>query len=146
MKDVYYLKDSEGLVVSKFEVDELRTASIDGKCYEAFSWSLDINDYDSIEYHFVADVYCKWDSCTHWWFKGADYDPITKDEHDSYYHLCGAYSFMGHIRSMCFVWYIVGELLKDIDKYDNYYNETKEINDLIEYMLKDHTIEKRVET
>lgn len=37
---------------------------------------------------FIANVYFKWDCCTHWYFYGEDYED-NRDNMNAYYHLCG---------------------------------------------------------
>lgn len=115
--DIFYLKDPTGQITHKFVIDEDSYFSLMGKCYEAYSWSM---SGKPLEYHFVTDVYCKWDSCTHWYFYGEDYDPDTEYEKDSYYHLCGGYSFMNHITAMCFVWKLAEQLITKYRSKDNY--------------------------
>ena len=81
--DVYYLKDPNGYVISKFEqTDDYMT----GYCYECIGW----NGPDSrnpCDWSFFTSVYCKWDGCTHWHFCGEDYDPTAREKPDSYYHI-----------------------------------------------------------
>lgn len=112
--DIYYLKNKDdGYVTHKFEVDG-DDFCLSGKCYEAYSWKMTGEPY---EYSFVAGVYCKWDACTHWYFYGEDYNPdaeIDEKEQDSYYHLCGGYSFMRHITAMCFVWKLAEQIIKKV--------------------------------
>lgn len=148
MLETYYLKDNEGCPIAVFEVDKRNGYSVMGRCYSPYSWNVDNTViYDK---HLVADVYCKWDSCTHWRFWGEDWQE-EGDETDSYYHLCGTYRFSNHIRCMCFVWKLVAMLMCESD--DNrglytqeYYYETQEIRDLIEFILKDHSIVKGEKT
>lgn len=136
--DTYYLKKNDGDIELKFVVtDDRYSSSICGNCFEYHSWRL---DGTPVESSFVASVYCKWDTCTHWWFYGEDYDPEFDDK-DSYYHLCGRRCFKGHIRAMCFIWKLCAELLKSRDEsdiVDDYYDD--EITTLIDFMLKDYTI------
>lgn len=137
-KKVYYLNDSDGMIIAKFEFEA--DPSIIGKCWSAIGW---IGDDDTpVEWEFVADVYCKWDGCTHWNFWGEDYDPEidNKEEKDSYYHLCGCHCFANHIRYMCFIWKVSEMVLSKSVGTDDYY-DSEEIKNLIELMLKDYTIE-----
>lgn len=144
MPEIYYLKDNTGCPVSVFEVDEFNGYSVKGRCYSPVSWSI---MYDCIyDRELVAEVYCKWDSCIHWRFWGEDWQE-EGDEPDSYYHLCGAYTFSNHIRCMCFVWKLVMMLLCESDdklseSIQSYYCETEEVRNLIELMLKNHSIVK----
>ena len=110
--DIYYLKNkSDGMVSHKFEVSD-DDFCLNGQCYEAYAWEL---NGAPCEYSFVAGVHCKWDACTHWYFYGEDYKPdvddINEKEQDSYYHLCGGYSFMRHITAMCFVWKLAEQII-----------------------------------
>lgn len=142
MSDVYYLKNKEtGYIVGKFVVDEATGFAVFGKCYDAVGWYGPDNPTD---WDFLADVYCKWDSCTHWYFYGEDYDPeYEESEKDSYYHLCAEHTFNSHIRLMCFVWKLVADIMaergdkpeeceRDITK--NYF-ELEETRKLVELML-----------
>ena len=108
--DIYYLKDHNGHISHKFVVDD-DDFCLEGRCYEVVTWNADWSPY---EYDFVADVYCKWDACSHWRFYGEDYNPdaeLDEKEQDSYYHLCGGHSFGNHIRAMCFVWKLAEQTL-----------------------------------
>ena len=126
--DIYYLKTKDdGMVTHKFEVDG-DDFCLEGRCYEAYSWEMDNTPY---EYSFVADVYCKWDACTHWRFYGEDYKPdaeIDEKEQDSYYHLCGGGSFRNHIRAMCFVWKLAEQIIAK-DPWTNSNNTAKYVHD-----------------
>lgn len=109
--DRYFLRDNKGYIIGVFEVDSDDCHSVMGKCYEPYSW---YQDKLPAESNFFADVYCKWDSCTHWNFYGEDYDPEldkTSDGVDSYYHICGEYGLHNHVRLMCFVWKLVSDIM-----------------------------------
>lgn len=142
--NIYKLIDSRGYVVSWIEfTDDYCT----GVCYEPFSWNPDKpGDHRHCESSYVCDFYCKPDGCTHWWFRGEDYDSKITKEFDSYYHLCGTDTFMQHIRSMCFVWKVAAMVgIKDDNKYktyiaENYFNH--QINELIKLMLTGYEIKK----
>lgn len=137
----YYLIDDKGYIVSKFEMTS--NDSFQGKAYECTSWSSDTKE--PIDWLFHSEVYAKFDGCSHWWFKGEDYnsdlDECNNDGVDSYYHICS--SFNQFIRTMCFIWKLAGNyhtsdltkryLLTDmtIEEYDL---------DIISYMLKDYKI------
>ena len=106
--DTYYLKNDDGYITHKFVVED-DDFHLVGTCYEAYSWHVDNTPY---EYSYIAGVYCKWDACTHWYFHGEDYDPEIEDSDcDSYYHLCGGYTFLNHIKAMCFVWKLAEQIL-----------------------------------
>lgn len=143
--DVYQLRDKEtGYIDAIFEITRAGSASLDGILKEVTCW--DSDDKTPIEYDFIADIYFKWDSCTHWWFRGEDYiytgDDTTKGDIDGYYHLCGPQCFMSHIRNMCFAWKVAGELLADPRETGDHLNEydPKYIKELTELMLKDYEI------
>lgn len=100
--DVYYLKnEKDGEILAKFE-QGANGSYLDGSCYECISW--DASTGEPFDWEFFANVYCKWDGCTHWYFNGTDYDPEVGESSDSYYHLCGSHSFTHFIRIMCFLW------------------------------------------
>ena len=151
-KDVYYLKDSTGCIVSSFAVEKATHASVNGKCHIINSWT---SDGEPVNGEFFADVYCKWDSCTHWNFCGEDFDADCPDELiDAYYHLCGSHSFLNHVRAMCFVWKLVADIMAELSKlpddpYDpriiEEYFDSDDIADLCDLMLKGYTIEKEGE-
>lgn len=148
MKDVYYLIDDDGYIVAKFEPTRVCGSGIDGVIYVATEWGTDPSAYGAVEYEFLAEVYCKFDSCTHWWFKGEDYDVELKTEKDSYYHLCGSGSFTNHIRGMCFVWRLVPEIMKAVEPNNDWtgeYRDYKIANELVDLMLRDHTIKRDTE-
>ena len=148
-KQIYYLRDKEyGYVVGKFEAEEIEPHCVMGQCYEACGWYADKREVS--DWHFVSDVYCKWDSCTHWYFYGEDYDPdINSEEIDSYYHICGESCFLRHIRLMCFVWKLVSDLMTEvrigteyeIDISDEYFSLEK-TSKLVELMLEGYEIVK----
>lgn len=149
--DTYYLMDSNGLIVAKFEQDE---DYMSGKCYECTSWVENVSTgiYDvPCDWSFVAKVFCKFDACTHWYFYGENYDAETNEEQDSYYHLCGPDCFARHIRYMCFIWKLAPMImskyddLKDSIGYINdMYFENKDASELVETMLKGYTIKREI--
>lgn len=145
--DIYYLKNPRGYIVAKFEqTDDYMT----GVCYECSGWGgSDLKD--PCDWSFFADVYCKYDSCTHWNFFGEDYNPNTKEGRDSYYHICGDYCFLDHVRMMCFVWKIAEDILVESCGSGAYntaeytreaYSGSKKLKHLVDYMLDGYTIEK----
>ena len=148
MKEVYYLIGPDGYVVSKFEPTGVNGASINGNVYVATAWGVDSIARGAVEYEFLAYVYCKFDSCTHWWFNGEDYDVELKTEKNSYYHLCGSNSFVTHIRTMCFIWRLAPKIMKAVEPNNDWtseYRDYKIANELVDLMLKNHTIERVTE-
>lgn len=141
MSDVYYLKDTKtGYIEGKFVVKKADTSHVDGVCYDAVSW---IGPDNPIDFQLLADVYCKWDACTHWYFEGEDYDPETAthgDNPDGYYHLCSGDGFNHHIRLMCFVWKLVADIMGE-DRVENYF-EVDTTRKLVDLMLDGYEIVK----
>jgi hypothetical protein len=145
--DIYYLKDRDGRISHKFVVEDDDFRLI-GECYEACSWELDGTPY---QYSYVAGVHCKWDACTHWYFSGEDYESEEIEEPDSYYHLCGGYSFIGHITAMCFVWKLAEQIISESNWaktkklsgciHDEYYDHER-IKQLIDLVLNGYEIVK----
>lgn len=130
--DVYELRDPSGDITHWFEVTN-DDRCLMGNCY-----------YENGD--FVADIYCKWDACTHWRFYGEDYYEGISDI-DPYYHLCGGYSFMNYITAMCFVWklseLIIASNFTDSNKVHESYNDHERITKLVDSVLEGHEIVKR---
>ena len=145
----YYLRDKDdGRIYSKIEATNI-TRCLMGICYSAIGWSSDMDFV--LDWQFVADVYCKFDSCTHWNFYGERFDPETETSEgaDSYYHLCGPECFTEHIRNMCFIWKVAEMVLTESypdDTYRDIVRENYEVGGLagrlVEMMLKDYVITK----
>lgn len=145
VEETYILRETQsGFIHSKFEVLFRCEAYIEGACYVAIAWEASDKKIPA-EWEFVADTYCKTDACTHWHFYGEDYDPESKSEDNgcSYYHLCGGYSFMNHLTSMCFVWKLMEMLLGETRDYatDSYYDHER-IKQVINLVLDGYVIEK----
>lgn len=141
--EVWVLKDDNdnGRVVAWFECVD-GTYTMDGNCYIPYSWHMDGTPFES---HFLASVYCKWDGCTHWHFMGEDYqvhDPGSNI--DSYYHICGDYCFVEHVRAMCFVWKLAcmhnAEAHANLDVEEEYYYSMDQIKQLSDLMLNGYSI------
>lgn len=43
---------------------------------------------------FLTSFYIKWDGCSHFYFTGEDTLQNNEEGYDSYYHICGAYSYV----------------------------------------------------
>ena len=152
--DRYFLRRNDGTIVGIFEVDSDDYHSVIGKCYEPYSWFTDVDL--PCESHFFANVYCKWDSCTHWNFYGENYDPELEETSpglDSYYHICGEHCLHNHVRLMCFIWKLVSDIMtinrrKAGSDFSDFSDVTEEYfgcpltKDLCELMLRGHDIEK----
>ncbi len=135
---VFYLKDTEGNIISKFEMTS--DSMFEGRAYECVSWDGESNE--PIDWLFHSEVYAKWDGCSHWWFRGEDYnstlDDYNNDGTESYYHICS--SFNNFIRTMCFVWKLAGNYHIKLDKTPNDLTLEEYNLDIIDYMLKDYEI------
>lgn len=139
MSKTYYLKDNNDMVIAKFE--QPKDDIFSGITYMCESWDGKTNE--PLEWSFHSEVYAKWDGCSHWWFRGEDYNLETEEKEESYYHICS--SFQTFILIMCFVWKIAGEYHKeDLTKRHILSSLTTEEYDLelIDYMLKDYKIER----
>ncbi|WP_407450038.1 hypothetical protein [Fibrobacter sp.] len=141
--EVWLLKDDNdnGRVVAWFECTD-GTYTMDGNCYIPCSWHTDGTPFES---HFLASVYCKWDGCTHWHFMGEDYRTYNSDNHDSYYHICGEYCFVDHVRAMCFVWKLAcmhNVSLHADSGVEEYYYGMEKIKALSDLMLDGYSIVK----
>ena len=154
-KYTYYLTDdSDGRIVSKLEVTiDPDLFCLMGVCYNATSWAMEKDGSVGVvlEWKFLAEVYCKWDSCTHWYFFGERYDSDNKshdcDDIDGYYHLCGLHSFVTHIRHMCFIWRAAEMWMARyksetyVDMMKEYYHDNEEQYELVEKILEGYSIE-----
>lgn len=143
-------KDDVDYTVAKFMVEDYDYSRVTGDCYTCHSWYLDGTSCDD---DFFAGIYCKWDGCTHWYFRGEKFDREldNKDFADSYYHICGEYTFLGHIRTMCFVWKVVSDIMdgpyKDpigkehnLHVRDEFYFKLEKTRKLVEMMLDGYEI------
>lgn len=75
------------------------------------------DDNGPCEADFVADVYFKWDCCTHWYFYGED-QLNNPSRRDGYYHLCGT-SYWGFVEALGFVADVMKEyFLNDVGMGD----------------------------
>ena len=149
--DIYYLKDSKGCQIAKFEVtdDPIYSSvsdtpcSVVGNCYTALGWTMDpkTGKYTlADDWEFFVKGYFKWDSCTHWYYCGEDYSPDGYGDKDGYYHICGPEILVEHMRAKCFVWKLMGDIMTD--NCDGYYTENEKLNQIIETMLDGYSIVK----
>ena len=126
-KQIHYLKDSDGFPIFEVEIEKLDEYTCDFIIYKPTSWECDNSDI--YEKKFIAEVYWKWDFCTHWWFYGEDYDKSLGDEaeKDSYYHICSDHS--DYIRMFAFIRKLMYSLLGD--EQDWYNDKDKELDELV---------------
>lgn len=99
-------------------------------------------------YDFIADIYAKWDSCTHWWFLGEDHDD--GETKDAYYHICGPDCLRNMFLCMVFAWEICKRINMDrcddkdpqlASMIDSEYKDSDKINKMIDHMLDEYIIE-----
>jgi len=95
--------------------------SLHGILLEVTSWSSnDLKNYTiPSDTDFIANIYIKWDGCSHWSFYGEDYmnDKEHEDDVDGYYHICGFDSYVKFMRSMVFGYQLaIDKLGNDFDK------------------------------
>ena len=139
----YYLEGESGRIFSKFDATD-NDRCLMGMCYIATCW----DGKDVVDWDFFADVYCKFDGCTHWRFYGEDYNP-EQDSHthdneiDAYYHICGPGRFKEHVMNMCFVWKLAEMVLKNgciNHMIDDNYETIGFTGKLVDKMLEGYTI------
>ncbi|OME54017.1 hypothetical protein BSK59_15665 [Paenibacillus odorifer] len=112
MSEIYETKDNHTYLMTGNRVsaifipddsDAQNESGISGYIYEVVSWIADDTPWE-------IDFYChfliKWDGCSHFRFYGEDYTITNGMESrmEAYYHLCGASSFIQHMRLMAFAY------------------------------------------
>lgn len=141
LSTTYYLKDNSGYDVAKLVIEENKPDSIlDANVYKATTW----DRKKAIEWLYYSGLYAKWDGCTHWYFRGEDYE--TDSEVDGYYHLCGFGNMMTHIIIMCFSWKVAGEWLCMRKAGSVDYTRKEYYDRRIEHILKDYKISRQVKS
>jgi hypothetical protein len=136
-----YLKDKDDNIVYIFTQD---SNHFSGKIERVTGWYTDENG-EVAETDFFAELGIKWDGCSHWWFKGQDFEK--DDDQDSYYHICGMDEYIMFIVGMLFAFKLAIQYLQDrpIDEEGKHRltfdegeaNKFKQF----EHMLNDYTIE-----
>lgn len=124
----YYLKYSNGCPIFEVEIEKLDEHFCDFTIYKAISWDND-SSHNIHKKKFIAEVYWKWDFCTHWCFYGEDYDKSLGDEteKDSYYHICSDHS--DYIRMFAFIRKLMYSILGD--PQDWYNEKDKELDEVV---------------
>lgn len=69
---------------------------LNGDLYEAISWQYG----KVVNTEHIANLYLKWDACTHWYFN----DEVDADIEGNYWHICGSDRLEDIIVMMAFVW------------------------------------------
>ena len=109
---------NNGQVDFEIHIHENNKSSISGRIMEVTAWMSDSRGNYEIpdDYNFIADFYIKWDMCSHFWFKGQDSDFSLEDADDccdSYYHICGSYSYINFFRAIAFATEVAAILMPD---------------------------------
>ena len=136
----YELLDELGYPIYVIDIEELgdEKSHVDFKLWAVDSWDDIHGDKKIYEKHFIANVYWKFDNCTHWNFYGMDYDPESdEDINPGYYHICGSFFMTRWMLMFSFVRKVMHEILGD--KTDDYRDFDKQLD---EQMLKTYTIRK----
>lgn len=135
----YILKDKkDGRPVSRIVLD---TGLNYIDCYEIHGWTRDektgkdIIPYDE---YFVAHVYARFDGCTHWWFRGEDYEPGTDEGFDSYYHICGEYCLLSKMIQMAFIWEVAAQ--QHSEWRGEFYDGEYRLDEVRKLLLSDYEI------
>ena len=110
------------------------------KCYSICGWTKDesTGTYTiPVDNHYVADVYARFDGCTHWWFRGEDYaEGVTKP--DSYYHICGPECLRHMMACMAFIWEVAAREHAKWRK--DCYDDFEKLNNIKDFILADYEI------
>jgi len=108
----FYLVDDKDYIIARYEFDVVENHWLQGKIYSVIAW-----DDDGIcDEEFFAEMIIKWDECSHWNFYGEDYDPNIENSNDSYYHICGNYSYNNFLNIIIGAYNIAKE---HYDKYNS---------------------------
>jgi hypothetical protein len=88
---------------------------------------------------FLTSFYIKWDGCSHFYFTGEDSLQHKEEENDSYYHICGAYSYIIMVNTLLASLAIAEKLIKNAEDLScDYSNALMKVFD-------DHYLIKEVE-
>lgn len=122
------------------DIDEIgvEKSHVNFRIWKGTSWDPETNEMSDKQ--FVANVYWKFDNCTHWNFYGQEYDPELDEEDNNginpgYYHICGSFFLTKWIVMFAFVRKVMTEILGDTTK--DYVDSDKELDDKL---LKEYTI------
>lgn len=99
------IEDDERVVAIFNRKTKASPYSIEGDIQIVTAW----NATDSVPYQtsYFANVFAKWDGCSHFYFYGGDYD--NDKEKDSYYHICGIPDYIQHMRMYVFIYEVMVE-------------------------------------
>ena len=137
----YELLDELAYPIYVIDIEKVgdEKSCVDSTVWQVDSWDDTNNDKQIYEKHFVANVYWKFDNCTHWNFYGMDYDPEDKDKdiNPGYYHICGSLFMTRWMIMFAFVRKVMNEILGD--QTNDYEDSDKQLD---EQLLKTYTIRK----
>lgn len=137
----YELLDELGYPIYVIDIEKVSDGKgcADFKLWAVDSWNDTNGDKQIYEKHFVANVFWKFDNCTHWNFYGMNYDPELPDEdiNPGYYHICGSFFMTRWMLMFPFVRKVMNEILGD--QTNDYRDFDKQLD---EQMLKTYTIRK----
>lgn len=109
---------------------------VKGRLLEINGW----NDNVAEDYDFIADFYIKWDLCSHFLFTGQDTDisqKEDKDDHDSYYHICGASCYINFFRAIAFATEVAAILMPDSSEIPEEIEEVRKFKLLEGFEIKE---------
>lgn len=128
------LIDRDECVKAIYELSTVNEASVIGNIYTICGWEIDFKT--PIDKIFFAEAYIKWDGCSHFNFFGEDYTEGDKETVNSYYHICGIYSYLEFMRTMLFGYEVMAHYVGDNILEKEEYKEIKELNLLKEYSIR----------
>lgn len=137
MRIFWLVNKADGMVEAVFNVD---TVEHTGVCKRGRAWEID--HPVPFEWELVAEIYFRFDGCTHWHFWGEDWEG-TEETADSYYHICGSTCLLSMMRYMAFVWTVCGKLQNEWSR-EEFYLDDKRLNHLIESALEGYEIQERL--
>jgi len=109
-----YLIDKNNSIVSIFKIKE-HDLNVTGDIYNVTGWDM---ENKPCEFEYFANVYVKWDGCSHFRFKGEDFNIETDklndgDEADSYYHICGLDNYIDFSMTLYFAYVVMTKVTTD---------------------------------
>ena len=82
-------------------------AYIEMTVVEPCAW--DANNHKNFGVQYVTSAKVKFDLCSHFYYTGED--SFTEEENDSYYHVCGEFSYLKMIITQCAILHIAKDLI-----------------------------------
>lgn len=129
---IYRLIDNiNEMVTHELKVDEQSNEYyLSGNVYRIMGENISIGgkpvpEEDMYDYEFVAGFSIKWDMCSHWYYYGEDYN---NGDCDSYYHLCGASSYIEFMQAIAFATEVAKMNLELTDDMKKEFNAITKLN------------------